>query len=66
MSLAVLAFCDMNFNAADEKAAASVDEVEAKELPGVKGTLGDWGMTFFVGWRRSCSALARAFSCVRT
>jgi hypothetical protein len=39
----------MNFNAADEKAAARVDEVEAKELPGVKGTLGDWGMAFLVG-----------------
>jgi hypothetical protein len=47
--LAVLAFCDMNFNAADEKAAARVDEVEAKEPPGVKGTLGDCGIAFLVG-----------------
>lgn len=47
--MAVLAFCDMNFNAADEKAAARVDEVEAKELPGVKGTLGDCGIAFLVG-----------------
>lgn len=39
--MAVLAFCDMNFRAADEKAAARVDEVDAKELLGVKGPLGD-------------------------
>lgn len=63
--MAVLAFCDMNFKAADENAAANVDEVEAKELLGVKEPLGDCGIEFLVGCRRSCSALASAFSWVR-
>jgi hypothetical protein len=39
----------MNFNAADENAAARVDEVEAMELPGVKVPLGDCGIAAFVG-----------------
>lgn len=61
MSLAGLTFCEVNFSAPKDRAAARVEEAELDEP--------DWvweDCAFLVGWRFNCSAFARAFSCVRT
>jgi hypothetical protein len=58
--LAVLLFCEVNL----KKAAAKFRGAEEKEPE--PEAVGDWEVTAFLGWRRSCSALARAFSWVRT
>lgn len=64
--MAGLMFCEVNFNAPKDNAAARVREVEEKEVPALEELVGDCGVTAFFDWRRSCKAFASAFSCVRT
>ena len=68
VNLAGLIFCEVNFKAPNDRAAAKVSEVEEKEEPPeLEGTLvGDCGVPAFLDWRRSWRAFASAFSCVRT
>jgi hypothetical protein len=59
-------FCDVNFNAPNENAAARVREVEEKEAPPVEELVDGCGVATFLDSRRSCKAFASAFSWVRT
>jgi len=63
VSLAGLMFCDANLNAPKERAEAN--EVDEKAPAAVVAPVGDCGVPA-LDWRRSCKALASAFSCVRT
>jgi hypothetical protein len=58
--------CDESFRAPKDKAAAKVEEVEDREPPELDEAPEVVGCPFLEGWRRSCSAFARAFSWVRT
>ena len=67
MSLAGLIFWDVKFKAPKDNAAARVEEVEENVEDGGDATVGEvGGNAFLEGWRLSCRAFARAFSCVRT
>lgn len=64
--MAGLTFCEEKLRYGRERAAAIVLEVEEEEVGGGEVLAAGMVVTFCEPRRCSCSALARAFSCVRT